>query len=286
MNLLFRLLAHGGALLLAWMHVPALAQYYGAAPPVSERSALHLTGGAAWIRGDVQADPRSAQGGLAWVRPYNRILDLSVSIQAGQAFGLGLGPSTGFRFNSAYNGEAHPGLGYDSTAAVHLSYRCRYGVLGAGMAVNLNRLIDRRGAGSWDLYVLGGLGALFSRTAMDAMQGDAQPYARYDFSSVPADAGPEARTALRSLLDGQYETPGQRDRISDTFVGGYAVHSAAQLGAGLRLALGQDWLIGAELRYWMPGDDLLDGQQWTDGNQPSTSKDRLIQAGLTLGRRL
>lgn len=254
-----------------------LAQYYGLEEN-SETWCVGLKVGHVFIQGDVAPVFPAYELGVYGQKSLGRALDIRLQVQGGQARGLDGEPTYAYWANNAWNGTNNPDATYDSLGQVYYNYQMTHYDLSLLFKLNLNRLGAYGGEG-WDLYVLGGVGALMYQTRVDALNDRNQPY---EFERISASDPKEAKASLRDLLDGTYETPAEQDFITSSSLGDYRVNTFFSLGAGLKFMLGDHIGLGAEGRFTFINDDLLDGQQWADNQTITADTDRLISASLLL----
>ncbi|MEZ4825283.1 MAG: hypothetical protein R3C61_03170 [Bacteroidia bacterium] len=254
-------------------------QYYGVKEPRQGNWALGLSAGTAILRGDVPADLPAPEAGLFLQKSVSRALDFRVSFHLGSTTGLDISPTSGFRFNSALNGEADSMRFYDSTAQVFLNYQMKYGDLDFLFKLNVNRFFASEGAENWDLFVLAGMAVQFYQTHINAW--DESTNNIYPYNNINLSEPDNVKTQLREMLDNSYETPGQQDLVSSSRFGNYFLNTGFVLGGGIRFAVSDHLSLGLQGRYLIVGDDLLDGQQWAPDNQQSTDNDRLVSGSLT-----
>lgn len=255
------------------------AQYYGVSQTIVGQWSAGVQVGSNYLRGDVPTLLPALQGGVYAQHSFTQSLDLKLMFEVGQTTGLSTTPNSGFLLNSALNGETNPDFGYDSTQSVYDNFAMTHFMLSGVIKVNLNRLIQPQADG-WDVYLLGGLGMMLYETRIDAYNESAGT--RYDYSQLEGSDPVQIRNQLQTLRDGTYETAAQQDFLNTTRLLNRTLRSNAIVGAGLRVRLGDKVGLGLEGRYHLIADDLLDGQQWTDNNEASSTSDHLITAGLTL----
>ena len=263
--------------LLAWVPISLHSQYYfGVYDDVKGEWNVGIQLGLPQVRGDVAARIPSYEGGIYLQRSLSRIFDIRLQLQSGLTYGLDLKPSHNFASNPSYNGYFNPEAVYDTLSSVYYNFRMRYHHATLNVKLNLNRLFTRKGQ-QWDLYVMGGIGALGYHTRVDALTETRQPY---DFDRVRTDDDKRIKSDLVQLLDGHYETQGDYDPINTRFIGKYALKQILSGGAGFKFNLGMRWGLGVEGRYQWVADDRLDGQQWTTHYQASDSRDALWNVSL------
>lgn len=256
------------------------AQYYGVKEPRQGNWSIGVNVGISLLNGDVNTDSPEFEGGLFVQKSVSRVLDFRVGFRTGASSGLDLSPTTGFRFNSALNGETDSTYFYDSTHQVFLNYKMKYHELDFLFKLNLNRMFSQEGADGWDLYALAGVGVQFYQTYTNVW--DESANAIYSYENIDISDPITTKQNLKEMLDASYETPTQRDVINNSQLGSYIVNTGFVIGGGIRFNLSELLSLGLEGKYLLVGDDLLDGQQWLPDNQQSPDNDRLISGTITL----
>ncbi|MEM6346111.1 MAG: hypothetical protein AAF927_19640 [Bacteroidota bacterium] len=256
------------------------AQYYGVSPSVVGEWAVGLQLGSNYMRGDVSQVLPGYEIGVYAQNSFSRTIDLKILIGGGLAQGLGTTASNSFLNNSALNGEQDSVYFYDSTQMVFHNYQMQHFSVSGALKFNLNRLISPNSGDSWDLFLMAGLNFMLYETRINAY--NESTFETYDYSQITASDPLEVRNQLNEILDGTYETLAQQDRLNNTQLGNRTFRSSFLGGLGFRIRATEHVAIGLEGRYNFLLDDLVDGQQWEEGNTASLSNDHLITAGLTL----
>ncbi len=258
----------------------AQAQYYGVSPSVVGEWAVGLQLGSNYLRGDVNQVLPGYEIGLYAQNSFSRTMDLKIMLGGGLMQGLGTTASNSFLNNSALNGEQDSVYFYDSTQMVFHNYQMQHFSASGAIKFNLNRLISPNSGDNWDLFFMAGLNFMLYETRINVY--NESTFELYDYSQITATDPLEVRTQLNELLDGTYETLAQQDRLNTTQIGNRTFRSSFLAGFGFRIRATEHFAIGLEGRYNFLLDDLIDGQQWEEGNTTSFDNDHLITAGLTL----
>jgi len=261
------------------------AQYFGAPSPLNPAWTLGLRLGGGWIDGDIAPLHPNFDLGIYGQKNIKRQIDVRFGINGGIYRGQDFLPSRGYLANPTLNGQVDSNTVYRESDVYFQNFQTQWADAYFQLKINLNRLFSDYGQEEWDLYLLGGVGALFSQTRVNAM--NESQGSTYDYSSVIYDVKEKVEIweALDQIQDNTYETLGERDFVNTTIVGGYVLNSQLSTGAGLRFRLGEKFYLGAQVEYIFVGNDLLDGQQWIEtqnGIQASTQSDKLLRMGITL----
>jgi hypothetical protein len=273
---------------------PLLAQYYGTEEEVTKPFSIGLKIGSSALWGEVEPDPtKSYEVGISLQQVLSRTFDFRLQFHHGQARGLGRSPGEGLMRNKAWNGECTCGLSssgecpcgfapdyFDTTMVIPAPFynnQTQYFDGSAQLKLNLNRLFLKN-AERWDFYVYGSLGAFLFQTKVDALDGNGN---EYDFSGIPSDDA-QTVSALRALLDGEFETQAEQDFFSNSKVGDYALLITWGGGAGVRFRLGEKFALGLEARYLDTNEYLTDGVQWNAQNMITGTTDKLLSGALTV----
>lgn len=132
--------------------------------------------------------------------------------------------------------------------------------------VTLNNIRFHKAKTGFNAYAFGGIGGMIYETKVNAKGSDGQ---KYDFTSIVANSGvyknrKDTRKALKSLMDGTYESDAQNDGDRRPKLFGQTFRPVATFGAGLAIKLNNRFNVAIEDRWTITRDDLLDGQQWQE----------------------
>ena len=255
------------------------AQYYGVSNSPSGNWKAGLQLGYSQLVGDVAQDGPGFHGGAFVQKMLGRAFDFRIQFKGGQTQGQDLQASNGFLLNSAWNGWQDTSYFYDSTQSVYHNYQMQFFDLAFLFKLNLNRMFSSAGGENWDLYVIGGVGAQFYQTHINVYNEASRQL--YDFSSV-APGSDQTLVELQEIMDDTYETPAHVDFINSRRWRNFTINTSFTLGGGVSFALGEKISLGAEGIYTFAGDDLLDGQQWSDNNELSPDLDKILSASMMI----
>lgn len=277
-------------------------------PPQPKNNwSVGVKGGAAFISGDVKAQP-GAGFALDVRKALGHVFSLRLEASAGQPTGLNYQPTQGYKghngnpWNTTYfNGGVSAIDGSTIAPYVYYNYRMRYGDLTLQGLVNLNNINFYKEQSQWNIYAAAGIGGMAYNTKVDAGSGPGVD--PYDFSSVTAipmtgnnglfkiDGRRQRLDQLRSIVDFDYETPaeGHRDETGLSLKGdNYVVNPVVTGALGLRYRLGRRVELELEHRIAWTNDDLLDGQRWQEaggglGTVSPLTRDFDLYSHTTLG---
>jgi len=119
--------------------------------------------------------------------------------------------NNGYRGNQRiYTGVGNQTLGLiTATDRVFYNYKTKLNSLNAEMLFNLSNIRFHKAEPKFGLYTIIGVGVTFYETNVDALNASGQ---KYNFSSIPGGTNAtknDTKSALKSLLDGTYETAGE-----------------------------------------------------------------------------
>ena len=253
-------------------------------PPQPKNNwSIGVKGGLAYVAGDVKAQP-GAGFGLDVRKALGHAFSLRLQAGLGQAHGLNYQPTYGYRnhlgnpWNEVYyQGGVNQITQTESPPPVFYNFRMRYADVALQGVVNLNNINFYKEQNQWNIYAAAGIGMMAYNTKIDAGSGQAGAVDPYDFSSIPNLPGNntpiqiggrrEALNALKSTLDGDYETPGEghKDETALSLSGdNYVVNPVITVGMGIRYRLGRRVELELEHRIAWTNDDLLDAQRWQE----------------------
>jgi OmpA-OmpF porin, OOP family len=202
------------------------------------------------------------------------------------------GTASGFNYQSAegYWGHgANPlfNAGYFNSSTsrnAHYNYKTTVSELSFQMIAALNNLKFHKARNKFSLYALGGVGAMLYNAKID-MKDKNKANANYDFSSIPKPTSTHIYTdrkdinkALKSLFDGEYETPAER-HDNRGWSGDNTFRPTVTAGLGVQFRLGKRMSISLEDRWIYTNDDLVDGMRWQE--LPSTTNGVLSSSAMT-----
>ncbi len=180
------------------------------------------------------------------------LVSLRGEVFTGTARGLGLKENTNYSFNSAWTKN-----GYNTNSdKVFYNLKTKLTDLSAQMLFNFSNIGFHRAEPKFAIYGIVGAGITLYDANIDALNGGS---AKYSFNSVNANLSKsEVRSALKSILDGTYETPADKKGTS----GGSTSVVSATFGFGAAFKISKRVNLAIENRFTIVDDDLLDGQKW------------------------
>lgn len=242
---------------------------------------IGLKVGAFGVSGDVRSLFPGFAAGIQVRKSLGYIFSLRGDLSYGTGKGLNFSPSTGWRSNSAWTSN-----GYALNTPVYYNYKTSIWDASLLGVVSLNTVRFHKSKSGFNAYLVGGLGGVIYDTKVDALNGTT----KYNFSSITPGTyatRKETRKALKNLMDGTYETqaeidPGQPKFMDKPFKPTYV------LGAGVAFKLNDKVNLSIEDKFTSTKSDLLDAQQWQEGDpaNPSQSRDYDAYHMLTVGLNL
>jgi outer membrane protein OmpA-like peptidoglycan-associated protein len=250
---------------------------------------IGIKGGLGTIAGDVRS--RLGFGaGLHVRKALGYIFSLRGEFDYISTKGLNFQPSQSYTKNSAWSGAGYGG------SPVFYNYKTNIYELSLQGVFTLNNIRFHRAKTGFNVYGFAGFGGMIYDTKVDALDGSGNPYTA-GFAGVISQYGPngyqykdrkDIRKDLKDVLDGKYETPGQRDN-SQPEVFDKPFRPIFNFGAGVQFKLNKKLSLAIEDKITVPKTDLLDGQQWQDngpGQQTASTRDfdtyNFLSVGLNL----
>ncbi len=253
---------------------------------------IGVKGGYAFISGDVSAQPGY---GLAFDVRKALGHAFSLRFQAGYGVtrGLSYKRAIGYSktdFNNPWKSLYEPENG-GNFPLVFYNFRMRYLDAGIQGLFNINNVNFYREQSNWSIYLGAGVGLMGYHTSLDALDANGNPY---DFTVIsglnndPSNPAVEGRRetldALKSLLDGEYETRAESHSDEEGLSLGndtLTINPMVSLAFGIRYRLGRRVELEIEHRVGITNDDLLDGQRWQETG--TLTRDFDIYNHTTLG---
>lgn len=253
--------------------------------PAKPRSkwSLGVKGGAAYVSGDVAAQPGYGFG-LDFRRGLGHAVSLRVQATGGQAKGLNYQPSRGYRnhgtpWNDLYYAGGVNQLDQTNTPPpVYYNFQMTYADLSVQAVINLNNINFYKEQPNWGLHAILGAGLLAFNTKIDGgreANGVVDPYDFSNVSNIPlSNSGPfnlggrrDRINELRNILDGSYETPAEGSNTATGLTVGsntFTTQPVIMAGLGASYRLNNRIDIELEHRFVWTNNDLLDGQRWSE----------------------
>lgn len=258
--------------------------------PAKPRSkwSLGLKGGAAYVTGDVAAQPGYGFG-LDFRRGLGHAVSLRLQATGGQAKGLNYQPNRGYRNHSGnpwsdlyFPGQVNQIDQSGLPPQVYYNFQMTYADLSVQAVINLNNINFYKAQPNWGLHAILGAGVLAFSTKVDAgreANGVVEPY---DFSAIDNIAlgggalslgGRRDRIdALTNILDGTYETAAEGSNTATGITVGsnnFTTQPVIMAGLGGSYRLNDRIDIELEHRFVWTNNDLLDGQRWQEAGSIS-----------------
>lgn len=255
---------------------------------------IGVKGGLAFVAGDVRSQPGMGFG-LDVRKAMGHVFSLRLQATGGQAFGQNWSPTNGYRNHNGnpWNELYFPGgvnqLDNSGTPPnVYYNFRMRYADVALQGLVNLNNINFYKEQAKWNVYAGAGLGVNAYNTAVDALDGNGNPYTHFnevtainpnDPTTFVIDGRRERLDLLQSRQDGVYETPAEgHTQETGLQINGnnYVVGPTITGTVGLRYRLSRRVELELEHRIAWANDDLLDGQRWQEvgGGGPDFAQDQ------------
>ncbi|MBC7849317.1 MAG: OmpA family protein [Chitinophagaceae bacterium] len=237
------------------------------------------------IAGDVRSRLPGIGAGIHVRKALGYVFSLRGEAGFGIAKGLNFSPSTGYKRNSAWVNAYAPG-GVVPTTNVYYNYKTNIYELSLQGVATLNNIRFHKAKSGFNAYVFGGIGGMIYDTKIDALNGNTP----YNFSGIPAGGYSERKDikkALKDLLDGDYETEGEKDGLQPELFD-KPFRPAFVMGGGVQFKLNKKLSLAIEDKFTVVKTDLLDGQQWQEGwpEGPSQTRDfdsyNFISLGLNI----
>ncbi|HVM88204.1 MAG TPA: OmpA family protein [Puia sp.] len=188
-----------------------------------------------------------------------------------------------FEPSSAYvNNPAWMSNGYNpSVDHVFYNYRTTVNELTIQGVVTLNNVRFHRAKTGFNLYLFGGIGGSRYNTWVNALDAQGNNYstqfdAIYNKYTGGANGGftwsnrKNIKKDLKSVMDGTFETKAEQDP-GQPKLGGWPFYPVAVVGVGAAFKLNNKFNLAVEYKYTMIKTDLLDGQQWQENYNSTTS---------------
>ncbi len=156
--------------------------------------------------------------------------------------------------------------------------------------LNIGNLLFHQERNKWNVYAVVGLGVNVPNADIDLLNGNSP----YNFSSVTSGLDlssksdrREARSRLKDLLDGDYETEGGVENTVAAFGNSKKVLPHVNLGVGIARKLTQRVNLGFEYQILLADSDLYDGfelrTQFDETNNQDVPHYASIRLGINLG---
>jgi hypothetical protein len=256
---------------------------------------LGVAGGMYNISGDVPSLNLWQRGGFGFSAHVRKALGYLFSVRLdynyGNGKGLGFLPSSGFGYNSAWNGTRNPNANYgdptvNRSGQVFYNYKTEAHQLNLDLVASLGNLLFHKARTKIDPYVFVGVAGNAYQTWINALDANNRPYDFTSFINTQSNGDPnyfrhgnrrDIKDGLKDLLDDSYETAAESDqdragadsRRRPVIFKSKKLSFATSFGAGVQFRLSKRINLALEDRvtfFPTTDEDLLDGQRWDEGN--------------------
>ncbi|MFI5153836.1 MAG: OmpA family protein [Chitinophagales bacterium] len=228
---------------------------------------IGIKGGLSLIAGDIRAWTPTGGLGLHVRKALGYVFSLRLEYDYLTAKGLNWQPSySGYAANPQisqyYNANAHTPVFYN--------YKSTMQELTIQGVFSINNIRFHKAKTGVTFYGFGGLGVMTYSTFYNMLDASGNPY---DFQNIVNQFGAngftysnrkEIKKALKSMLDGSFETIAQRDPSQPTAFGSTPLRFVMTVGLGMEFKLSDKFNLALEDKVSIPKTDLLDGQQWSE----------------------
>lgn len=226
------------------------------------------------INGDVSSLFPAFGYGVHVRKSLGYLISLRGEYFHGTPTGISWKPSYNYMANTAWRNTGYKGHQLITTGpsnaqslipatdAVYYNYKTNLNDLGVQALLSLSNLRFHKSDPQFQLYAIAGVGATYYETKVDALNAGG---AKYNFNSIGGgvyENRKATKSALRSLLDGKYETPADSYGSSTSKLFGKTAKLSTTLGLGMAFKLSKKVNLALEHRVTFTSDDLLDGQRW------------------------
>lgn len=256
---------------------------------------LGLHGGTAFIGGDVEASIPSGYGFGIHVRKainYTLSWRVDATYQSSKGYDARTFNFLGVEKTYSQNVDQSPILvGYTDQANpddnIMRNYKTDIVSLSLEGILNIGNILFHGPSNKWNLYTAIGLGLSIPDVNVDLLDANGS---LYDFNSTQAgldlntsEGRKESINNLKSLLDGDYETPGGVASDVISFGDKKNVIPHLTIALGLSRKLSKRINLGIEHRILISDNDLLDGFEMLSPSAKTPSNDIAHYTSLRLG---
>ncbi|MEP7256877.1 MAG: OmpA family protein [Flavitalea sp.] len=221
----------------------------------------------------ISSDVRSVFPGFGAALHLRKALGYVFSLRGeigyGSTKGLNYTKTQSYINNPAWAPYLNAGV---PTQGIIYNYKTNVFDLNLQGVVTLNNIRFHRAKSGFNIYAFGGIGGMIFDTKIDALKGSTP----YDFSTIANGSYSDRKTlkkAIKNLLDGSYETEGQRDPLKPKLFG-KPFRPVFVLGAGVQFKLTKKVSLAIENKFSAPQTDLLDGQTWQSNSTTNPAMTR------------
>lgn len=248
--------------------------------PVKPRNMWELSFGVgpAFVIGDIS--PRFGYGGTIGLR---KAINHTFSIRGEYNGAIMKGLDYRFKGGSMARGVWAQYAEYRNNGFI-ANYRNRLHQGNLDFIISLNTPSHYRGNPKTNVYAFAGYSLMIADVDVDALDGNGNPY-KFQAMINPNQKRSDIRSALKTLLDGEYEsnaptTNGSRKNIG-LYQGNQLMRHAASFGGGLARKISDRWSLGIEQRFTLTFDDDMDG--FNGGRSNDIISLTTVKIGVALG---
>jgi len=248
---------------------------------------IGLTGSVLIPQFDVPNDPLPGFAGGIYVR---KSLGYTVSIKLAAQYAQAKG--TEYRPFVNPQNLPTPALrgGYPNASNPYLpAYKMTAVIPSIEAIFSFSNILFHQGNPKNNIYFTAGYAPMSYHTKLDALNGSTP----YNFISIIQPAGgfegkrSDVQKAVRDALDGDYETSAQVRARSQNFDQGgndqWQWRHTVFIGGGYEWRISRGFSLGLEAKYYMTGDDYLDGVFLGPSGAATAAKDNFLTGGINLG---
>jgi len=228
---------------------------------------LGVKAGIFTVFGDVRGRFPGFGAGVHVRKALGYVFSLRGDFGYGVAKGLNWQPSHNIIKNPAWSAYY---TGSTVNSSVFYNYKTSVFDMSLQAVASLNNIRFHKATTKFNPYLFAGLGLMVYDTKIDAMNGSAA----YDFQSIinkyglnnfTYDNKKDIKNDLKDLLDGDYETDGQKDPGQGELFN-KPFKAMITGGLGFQYKLNKKLSLSLEDRVNISKSDLIDGQQWQEND--------------------
>ena len=205
-------------------------------------------------------------------------VSMRLAAQYAGAKGYGLAPVSTLNLPPAVRGAY-------SNATWVPNYKMQAVIPSVELMFSLKNILFHQGNPKSNIYLTAGYSPMFYHTKIDAVDGSGNAH---DFDiNFNGDRG-DIRDAVKNAMDGDYETDADIQHRSQTLGSDFdrskwRFRHVGFIGGGYEFRLGPRASLGFEAKYYITGDDYLDGRALQNDGSLTPEKDKLVTGNITLG---
>ncbi len=248
--------------------------------------------------------------------------DVEAPFPAGYEFGLHLRKAVNYTLSFRFDASYHISKGYDARSYnfleservyqqrvgelpnlaaytnedinednIHRNYKTSILAFSLDGILNIGNILFHSPSNKWNIYGVLGAGLYIPTVQLDLLNGEQA----YDFSAVTAgldlntaDGRKDARSNLKDLLDGDYETDGAVQSDVMSLGNEKTLIPHLNVGAGISRKLSKRLNLSLEHKMTLSDNDLLDGFENRTNADETNSNDILhnttVRLGINIGK--